>query len=232
MLIIAIPKSSSTSLMKTLAKLHRKDYEQNMFPHYEKPEACRWLHHFHEDIRKMPCNSLLEYVKSQNIYKQHIFPNDEHMQCLKTVKKIVLLREVKEIVLAYRRLLLLHPEGTIKGFPGLLSEEEWISHSKEIGLYQDLDTFYNKWLQADKKYTWIVHFKDLIHNTKAEINKIEKFLDLPVTHKNIVLKKERYTHHSPWRNFFDKKIYGPVIRKLSQWGLITHHPHGIRKKDS
>lgn len=54
MLVIAIPKSASTSLMKTISKIHQIPNEQyTSLNENEIPDETNVLHEFHSDVREL-----------------------------------------------------------------------------------------------------------------------------------------------------------------------------------
>jgi hypothetical protein len=105
MLIIAIPKSASTSLVQTVANLHQirgvQQFEYKLFPF---PRGYEVLCHYHSDMREYDSNQIQQWCSSREVvFKQHIPPTSNNRQLLKNFPKVILLRDVNEILLSYRR---------------------------------------------------------------------------------------------------------------------------------
>jgi hypothetical protein len=86
MIIIAIPKSASTSLQKTLSKLHGFKFPLKTINE--------------KDIRR----NLKKIISDRNfLYKGHIFPSKKNKKILKDCKKVVLLRNPLDCIKALQR---------------------------------------------------------------------------------------------------------------------------------
>ena len=146
MLIISIPKSASTSLLTTLARLHKTDGIQLFFKNYIIPVDYQQLGKYHSDLREYGSTDAAIFFDTIKIYKQHIPPTDNNLGLLKNKKKVILLREPKDIVMAYYRAdkKLLHEKR--KEFENAHTAEEWMQRAKEIGLLQELKKFYENWI--------------------------------------------------------------------------------------
>lgn len=198
MLLIAIPKSASTSLMRTLGELHSLDASQDFtFHNNPAPSGSRYLHSIHSDIRKLNKNDVLGFSGNNKIYKQHIYPSSSNMELLHRDRKVVLLREPREVCLAYRRGALKKVHALLPGFSVELGEDEWIERAMETGLYADLEFFFNQWSMSDASgNTLIVDYNRLMKSPKSVIRDIESFWELDLTEDNVVLARERYTRRS------------------------------------
>lgn len=191
MLLVAIPKSASTSLLSTLGELHDMEARQIFFPENKIPRGVRVLHRFHSDIRHLTQREVDRFSDPTTIYKQHIYPTEANKLSLKQIKKVILLRKPRDILLSYFRS---KKTYVSEGYPGMekcKSETEWLEKSKEIGIYQDLEFFYEEWIGCDDAL--IVHFEDLIAQPKRTINRIEDYWGLEHTERQIALQKKRYT---------------------------------------
>lgn len=198
MLIVAIPKSASTSLSSTLHKYHKtiKCTQSFKFKTNPQPTGCKFLlHKKHSDCRELTRNEISLFSTPSYIHKQHIFPSRNNINLVRKFKKVILLRTPEDIVLAYRRAL---RKGLVKGhkyFQKAQSEDEWVKIAKDCGLMDDLEMFYNKWKaesERDPKTHLLIYYQDLINDTKNTINKIENFFGLSVT-QNVILAKKRFT---------------------------------------
>lgn len=213
MLLIAIPKSASTSLMTTLGRIHNIQARQNFFPQMPKPDGVNILWDFHSDIRELNIDITTTFKDTKIIYKQHIYPSDNNVSLLKDIKKVILLREPKEIIEAYYR-------GFVSGVHDKHpvfndKNDDWMLKAKQTGLYDDLQNFHDKWynFEGDKL---IIQYKQLIENPNDAINAIEKYWSLPLTKSPITLDKKRYSRLSPAESFIKYKLIAKPVRKLKK----------------
>ena len=195
MLIVAIPKSASTSLATSLCELHgltNATANINQIFKHRQPPGVNFLHNYHA----LPVidDQLAESVYSDEtvLYKLHVFPTDKSLGNLRGRPKVVLLREPEEIVFAEKRAIesLIHSRRD--EFADCSTEDEWMARAKEIGLYQDLRTFYDRWQDEAGENTLIVHYDELVERPQEVINRIERFLGWPES-KDPSLSKERYS---------------------------------------
>ncbi|AKP53031.1 sulfotransferase domain-containing protein [Cyclobacterium amurskyense] len=201
MLIIAIPKSASTSLMLTISKLHQLKSKQDFsFSKNRIPENCNIIHQFHSDIREL---SNAEFLNNEHlVYKQHIYPSSNNLKLTTNIKKVVLLRDPTEIILAYRRGAIKSIHNLLKGYSIEMDDDEWVTQSKQDGLFFDLNYFYNEWKEkANPDNTLLIYYNEYVENPKQVINRIEKFYDLKTTKRNFSTVKARFTRRSNLNNF-------------------------------
>ena len=200
MLIIAIPKSASTSLMLTFSRLHKLKARQDFSVSKKKiPQNCNIIHQFHSDIREF--EDLEKYDSPNLIFKQHLYPSNNNLNLAQNIKKVVLLRDPIEIILAYRRGSLQGIHNLLEGYSIEMSESEWIALSKLNGLFSDLDFFYKEWYsKANPENTLFIQYYDYINNPKKTINRIEEFFDLQITDKRIKSVRARYSRRSKFGN--------------------------------
>lgn len=123
MLIIAIPKSASTSLVQTIADLHQlravQQFDYRFFPF---PRGFEVLCQYHSDMREYDINQIQYWCSSKDVvFKQHIPPTSNNLQLLKKFPKVILLRDVEEIVLSYRRNSLKFHKAQASAYQHLLS---------------------------------------------------------------------------------------------------------------
>ena len=197
MLIVAIPKSASTSLMETIGKLHEiPSYQDFSFKNNVRPSHCKYIHSLHSDVRDLSLSQGDMFNKKTTLYKQHIFPSENNLAILNNQKKVVLLREPNDVVLAYRRGVISKVHNPLPGYSKKLSEKEWIELSDSNGLLADLEFFYNRWRQENRKKkgnSLVVNYEDYIADSKKVINKIESFWELPLTNKEVKPLRVRYS---------------------------------------
>lgn len=213
MLIIAIPKSASTSLMTTLRRLHNIESKQIIFPNNPFPNNCKYLYNFHSDVRELDEKQVALFRSKKTLYKQHIFPSQNNLKRLKTLKKVILLRTPRDVVKAYYRAEKQYIHNIRTDFQNLRTPDEWIEQAKKLGLLSDLKQYY-MWRRQDN--VKIVYYRDLISYPKKVINKIESFYDLPITRKNISLDEKRYSRINNFdklKNFINYRIIKSIMHK-------------------
>ena len=224
MLIIAIPKSASTSLMKTLGQLHQLPAQQEyQLDTLAAPAGSRVLHQYHSDMGELTLAEVDKWTAADQIFKQHVFPSPNNLALLRDHPKVVLLRDPEEIALAYRRGAHKRVHPLLNGFTLEMSETEWLAQARRIGLLADLDAFTERWLEhslPDK--TLFLRYEDYVANPKASINAAERVFGLPITQESVTAAKARYSRDSSaliwWKQqrlAWNKRI----LQLLDQTGL-------------
>ena len=195
MIIIAIPKSASTSLMLTLGKYHRMKAKQDFsFSENQIPEKCEILYRLHSDVRELRDRDVTRLAVPNRVYKQHIYPSPNNIAKLSKVKKVVLLRPADEIIPAYKRGAIKLDYSLLPGYDLDMSDQQWLEKSKTDGLFSDLLYFNNGWKEkAQPDYTLFVDYQDYLHKPQEVTNKIEEFFGLPITQTEIKTVKARYS---------------------------------------
>ena len=212
MLIISIPKSASTSLLTTLARLHKTDGIQLFFKDYIIPVDYQQLGKYHSDLREYGSTDAAIFFDTIKIYKQHIPPTNNNLGLLKNKKKVILLREPEDIVMAYYRAdkKLLHEKR--KEFKNAHTPEEWMQRAKEIGLLQELKRFYENWIKIEDEKL-IIQYEDLLNNPQKIINSIENYFGLKTTNHKVILAKERYSRGN-WVYTMPRVIKKYILKKI------------------
>ena len=199
MLIIAIPKSCSTSLMTTLGDLHGLLAKQLSFSPDVSHKDYPILSKLHYDQSELTPVLVDQFMAPDHIYKQHVVPTAHNLSLLKDRKKVVLLRDPLEIVLSYRRWLmtglsspkLKHHVNLMQLFGDDLSEDAWLRLAERNGLLEELRRFHNTWAeQKDEKL--LLQYCDLVANPKSVVNQIEDYFSLSLSNR-VQLAKQRYT---------------------------------------
>jgi hypothetical protein len=203
MLIIAIPKSASTSLLYTMRDSLNFPAKQK-FDHKKKSSLYPVLTSLHSDVGEYSRIDVDEFTHPYKIFKQHIPPTKNNIDLLKKQKKVILLRDVDEIILAYKRGAKAEVHNLLKGFEKSWSDKKWLSMSKENSLYYELNNFSNKWKEEEGSYTLIIYYKDLIDDPTLVINKILEFVDYPKQINSLNLAKARYSKVSAIRIYLRK----------------------------
>jgi len=202
MLIVAIPKSASTSLVHTLGEIHSMPSKQEFLElkDYKIPNEYEVLASYHSDVREINQLILDEWNRSDIFYKQHIPPTPNNLKLLKNIKKVVLLRKPEDIILAYRRADTKGLHEKRKEFIGCVSENDWIEKAREIGLYTELENFYSGWISKSAN-NLIIYFDKLVDEEQATLEKISNFFSLRINKTNIELKKYRYSKYNSLQRF-------------------------------
>ncbi|MAW40598.1 MAG: hypothetical protein CMF27_06730 [Kiritimatiellaceae bacterium] len=209
MLIVAIPKSASSSLEHSIAKICKIKHHQTLFHTQPIPENCNKLHLYHSDVRTITNEQVDQFSSQKCIYKQHIFPSAENLHLLKKQPKIILLRPPEEIICSYYRAEKQHIHKQREEFKGFKSPEEWIEQAKKIGLLSDLNFFYEQWSAESKKYPqthFLIHYSELISQSEKTLEATINFLGLPYKTKKMELLKKRYACNSIIKRYIRKII--------------------------
>jgi hypothetical protein len=212
MLIVAIPKSASTSLMHSLGKASAHAATQLIFPEEPPPNTCTILHQYHSDVRKLTDQHIQRFTDPEKWYKQHIYPSRENLEATRHLRKVVLLRDPKEIIAAYHRAVQAHVHKEREELTTKSDMENWLDEAKRIGLQDDLAFFYNNWIQEAEDHpeqTLIVQYADLLARPDETMRTILAFFSLEAPKKPLSLSKKRYSRGSRIRNFLNS-----LLRKL------------------
>lgn len=192
MLILAIPKSASTSLLSSLGRLYGLPATQEFFSERPVPEGYSVVWRYHSDMRTISVDQVRRWSEPGRIFKQHILPTVENRELLSGVSKVLLLREPEEIVKAYRRAEIAKLHEPRPEFSGCNSEEEWLLRAQECGLIADLHKWAQDWLD-DPSPKLVVRHAELVSNPEAVIRAIANFWSLPPVQGSIVLDRVRYS---------------------------------------
>ncbi|WP_431156539.1 sulfotransferase domain-containing protein [Winogradskyella poriferorum] len=221
MLLIAIPKSASTSIMSTIGELHTIEAIQQTadYKHFPKPNELKYLHNLHSDIREFNKEICQKWVDDKVLYKQHIFPSRNNVELLRNTRKVVLLRDPHEVILAYQRGVESGIHKMFKGFKYGLTSDNWLDKCKKNGLFDDLLLFYNGWKEVNDENTLIVEFEEFKKSPAKIIRSIEVFFDLELTKREFEVHRKRYSKRkqSIYRKFriWIKKKYTNTIYSIN-----------------
>lgn len=204
MLIVAIPKSASTSLMKTMGILHGLPAQQKFFKDAPVPATTKLLHSYHSDIREFNSEQADAFGDNSQFFKQHVPPTDNNLELVRGQKKVILLRDPKEIIEAYYRASKKKIHLERDEFKNCTTVDEWHQVAKENGLIDDLQWFYDRWKSEAQEYAeenLIIDYSSLIDNPKFVINEIEKFFNLDIS-ESVSLSKERFSRKASLSDTF------------------------------
>ncbi len=206
MLIVAMPKTASTSLMKTLGRAWRIPAEQIVCPEQPVPEGYSTLARMHSDMRILP-DGMIERAKDRSVIrKQHVLPVEENLSRLSEARIVLLVRLPEDIVLAYRRGVL---RGTVSNaalreYPRDGTPREWLAQARRDGLLKQLHQFYNGWINSGLNCLTIT-FRHLTEAPRDAIQSIQRFWGFEQASVPSGLAKERYTRFG---------LTGALVRRL------------------
>lgn len=187
MLLIAQPKSSSTSLLYSLGEILKLNIKngQSFSKDDKKCDGYEELQKYHGTTVKRNYKYLEKYILSKTlIYKEHILPIKEHLEIIEKINYpvVVLLRKPEETIESYKRVFSVLPELNNIDYDKLLKEVELFNQT-----YKKI---------KNKNYL-IITFRETIfdfHNTIKKICKHWK-LKVPDNLKKYELQKRNYTGH-------------------------------------
>jgi len=225
-LIVAIPKSASTSLLRTLGRLHDIAVEEAHFVDLKVPDGIERLHEHHPDIVELTSREAERVADQNKIYKQHFPPTLNNVELLRDQPVVVLLRDESEVLDAYQRAFKTYAMKKPASVDRHASGDHWRRHAVESGLDVDLQSFTGGWTDAAHDNLHFVDYADLVADPSVTVNAIERFWNLPETPGPIELDKARYTRSRSMtvKRFLGQKarqigIYDGVVRVLNQLGL-------------
>jgi hypothetical protein len=179
MLLIAQPKSASTSLAKTIAKTGKLNCNLGV-PKQAKDIKCKGfteIQKFHDNMSQRNLKFLQQEINGRKtIFKEHLLPVDNHLRLLEKIRKPIII-------------LLRYPEDSFDSYRRFLKEKY-----NENNLMQDIENFHNRYLWWDSRqsYTKIIYYRDLILNYKNVMKSILKWYK--ISYKGLLpLMKLKYT---------------------------------------
>lgn len=203
MLIIAIPKSASSSLAALLCERHGLTddtgelRDRHLGDNREGPaRGFQALAHLHRrEIREIPEQFVVDSTAPGRLAKHHIAPTPHNQDLLRSHKKVILLRNPDDVVLGYMR-------GDETGaFPMrghdyslCFSARQWLSRARKTGLLAELDEFCRQWELHDGNKL-VIRYEDLLENPKRTINAVEAYLGLAQS-ADVALPRRKYSRES------------------------------------
>lgn len=179
MLLIALPKSASTSFAITISQICNLKVRLGI-PKTEIDIDCQG----YKEIQKYHNNMIersplfLQQIITGNLtlFKEHLLPTDRHLRILEKFRKfkiVILLRDIEDAIDAYIR-------AGIQDY-----------NKKE--LKKNIMDFHNRYMywSSNKPNVTLVYYRDLILNYQQTMNRILKWYKLKG--KIIPLKKLKYT---------------------------------------
>lgn len=201
MLLIATPKSASTSLLRTLADrlglpgyMGAEGLGRDIIQALEPSPGYPHLHTFHgSDFKELSAECAQFMASHRCIYKVHAAPTPHNRRMLAQAPKVLLHRDPREIVAAWRRAVRLGIHHRLRPFDGLENEDEWLARAKDIGVIGDggeLERFRDGWLEEN---VLEVRFRDLLDNPDHMVRAIEGCWGFDSSPSPVELAREKYT---------------------------------------
>jgi hypothetical protein len=196
MLLIAQPKSASTSLANTLGKIlnmevrlgipkNKIDIKCEGFPEIQK---------YHDNMIERSPLFLQQVLSGKKIlFKEHLMPTKRHLAILHKIKYpvCVLLRTPQDSLDSYMRL-----------------KNNKIDF-EQLGI--DLENFHNTylWWASNKPYAHVIFYRDLVLNWNISIKKILKIYkrQIPKNIDKFKLQKRKYSGVGVKRIMENKECY-------------------------
>ncbi len=199
MLLIAQPKSASTSLLKTLAKIAKIKYQNGFSKEigWEYCEGFSEIQKYHDTTIKRNYSFLRNWMVSRgNILKDHILPTEHHKNIITKIntKIVILLRNPEHTFDNYKRLYNSYKNGELTDecvdelMPYRLEKLNW-----DLFL-QDLILFNKLWREFNYEKKLIITFDDLILKYEKTIKDILNFWGLQKPEKIVPLLRSKGNH--------------------------------------
>lgn len=236
MLIVAMPKSASSSLARTLARAHGLDeWNQDINESYppQFPEAHRLLQTFHP-FPGVPTDDLRAMAEdAAALRKLHLFPTDEVRRAITGRPVVVLVRDAAEIVDAEFRGVVSGVHPLAPSMPRTVSLERWREAARRGGLLDSLQELHHGWteLAARTDELLLVTYRELVDDSSRTLAACAAHLGLPPS-GHLELLRERYSGGvaSPsaaepaplWRTLpfvlgtFARRVQRAVVRRLAR----------------
>ena len=199
MLLIGQPKSASTSLLKTLARIMKIRFQNGLGKHFgwEYCEGFYEIQKYHDTTIKRNKAFLKAWIlKKDIILKEHILPTEHHKKLIKDIngKVLILLRHPNDSFDNYMRLVdsyktgKLNPQVINELMPYRFDKIHWFN------FLQDLIEFNKGWRDFDYEKKMIITYEDLILNYYPTMKKILKFWNKSIPKKIIPLFRSKGNH--------------------------------------
>lgn len=192
-----MPKTSSTSLMETMGRLHNLPYIQDNdhVRHLPISTEFRFIHRYHGCMREMTKDFFDKWTEDDIVHKNHILPTINNLNLLKDKKKVVLLRsDIDQAVLAYKRAQQKKIHAPRREFRVCKTDDDWLSRAIEVGMYGDLENFRDRWEEDDGE-RFLLYYEEVVSDPKFWINEVEKYFGLSVS-DSVVYAKRRWSRGS------------------------------------
>lgn len=185
MLLIAIPKSASTSLASTIGKIGNINikYGIKAVPIDLDCDEFTEMQHYHNNmVERSPLFVKQTIFGNKTLFKEHLLPTDRHLKILEKVNGniAILLRNPEDVLDCYKR----------------LDKEHYRKTKKHIDFKKldiELKLFHDRymWWASNKRKAIVIYYEDLILCYNNTIKKILRHYN--IKGKIIPLEKKKYT---------------------------------------
>lgn len=185
MLLIAMPKSASTSVAATIAEIGGLKCSLGV-PATKLDIPCegyKEIQHYHNNMSERSGMFLLQTITGRKtIFKEHLLPTQRHLKLVKKIggKVVILLRNPEDATDCYKRLDEKHFKRTGKH----IDVDEIM---KELAMFHDRW----QWWKSTNKNAILVYYEDLVKNYRPTMKKVLKHFGVKGRIK--ALKKLKYT---------------------------------------
>ncbi len=198
MLIIAIPKSASTSLNETISELHGLPnaparVRSEVVARCPVAPGYAQLAKFHRrEVVEIDAAVVEAVCSPHSLAKYHFPPTPNNQARLQGARKLILLRDAEQIISAYRR-------GDATGafrlksheFCYCLSEQSWHARAEKLGLQGELRAFAAGWRAHDGDKL-VIESAELTADPAAVLARVEAYFGLPLSGGG-ALRREKYS---------------------------------------
>ncbi len=185
LLIVAMPKSASSSLVASLQEAtgwqkRNADIRKKYLTPLPAPDGYVQLKRFHSEVAELT-SEVVELLRRPNqITKLHIAPTDNNLALLRDVPKVVLQRPAEEIVAAYWRGQETSTWTTMVGEIALCkTSEQWMDVARELGLTGELEAFNDHW-RSGAGDAILITYEELTGNPEAAITKLLEYFGIEI----------------------------------------------------
>ena len=186
MLIVAIPKSASSSLVASLAAAtgwprQNADIRKQFLTPAPAPAGYQQLERFHSEVAELTPEVVELLKRPEQITKLHVVPTGNNLALLRDVPKVVLLRPAEEIVAAYWRGIETSTWTTLVGdIARCENQAEWIALAGRLGLTGELQRFNEGWLSGAGD-ALLISYEDLTGKPEQTIRAVMDYFGLQST---------------------------------------------------
>lgn len=180
MLVVASPKSASTSLKNTLCQGHGLEAMAEGLWHLPiSAEFCCYSRLWTSHMRELNAGVVAKMSRRYSLARFHILPTRNNLSLLNSVPKVVLLRPPEDVLLALRRSIKtrLVTQVPIDFQYCEDSDEAWLKRANSIGLMEDMNSFHESWIN-DTGTKLLIKYDSLLSEPEHWIGKIEEYFGL------------------------------------------------------
>ena len=198
MLIIAMPKSASSSLARTLARAHGLD-ERNDELNADHPPQFVDRHLLAQEFHPYPAvpTEVLRSIATdpRRLNKLHLFPTPAVLEAVRGTPVVVLLRDPADIIDAEFRARVTGIHPPTRSMPRVGSLRGWRRAAIRGGLLTSLEELEAGWIEAATRTPdelLVVRHRDVLDDPDGTLGACQQFLGLPEV-AGLTLLKERWT---------------------------------------